>query len=124
MTTEDHQKSPLTPEQILQLQADLADTIRDNISVARQVLAGTHTWNATQVKLFGNLLNKVVPDLHHSFIEKKDNRKLSEYTREELEAIAFGSAGAIEHHTDPAATTSDLSLPSIKQTRRQLSHLK
>lgn len=44
--------------------------------------------NAQQVRVFTALLNKVVPDLNHSFTESADKpRDLREMTREELERL-------------------------------------
>lgn len=106
----------LRPEQVLEMQNEIAEGVRENIAKARMVLAGTETWNANQVKLFGLLINKVVPDLHHSLIERRPPKKLSDMTREELEAIAFSTEGmkVVEH--EPQSL--------ISEGRELLKHMK
>lgn len=108
-------KSILSPEQIIEMQSDIAQIVKTNIAKAGMVLAGTDTWTANQIKLFGQMINKVVPDLHHSFIERPQGRKLTEYTREELEAIAFGKATEVL----PQADTPSL-IKEAKEVARNL----
>jgi len=65
------------------------DVVRRNIPKVRKVLDGTISWNNQQVRVFGLMLNKVMPDLHHSFNEHTiDTKSVGELTIAELEEIA------------------------------------
>ena len=58
--------------------------------------------NAQQVRIFTSLLNKVLPDLHHTFTEQPNrNREPTEMTRDELEALVH------EHLVDVTPEPSD-----------------
>jgi hypothetical protein len=99
----EEEKSILSPEQIIEMQSDIAQIVKTNIAKAGMVLAGTDTWTANQIKLFGQMINKVVPDLHHSFIERPSGRKLTDYSLEELEALAFSKADEANPNADAPA---------------------
>ena len=52
---------------------------------------GAIDWNPTQARVFGILLNKVIPDLNASFVQHEHTTKqITELSREDLEAIASG----------------------------------
>lgn len=89
----------VTPKEVDRVRRSVLDVVRKNIPNVRKVLDGKKNWSNQQVRLFGMMLNKVMPDLHHSFnqhsIETKDPNEL---TLEELEAIA---ASAIYPETSP-----------------------
>lgn len=80
----------LTPEAIRVVRADVLDIVKINLKTAGKVLQGRRKWNNAQVRVFGLLLDKVLPDLKqsHSQIDVT-TRNLGELSREELEAIAL-----------------------------------
>jgi hypothetical protein len=62
--------------------------------------------NAQQVRVFTALLNKVVPDLNASFIQKSNARDTGEMTRAELEALAASGIDRTVHREAPGRDTS------------------
>lgn len=91
--TELAEKERLTPAQSAQIRAEIAKSVSDQIIDAHQVVMGAKTWNPTQARVFGMLLNKVVPDLNASYVQHEHTTKqLTDLSREELEAIAQGVA--------------------------------
>ena len=84
-------KERLTPAQSGQVRAQIANYMRDQINDAHMVVMGGKEWNPTQARVFGILLNKVVPDLNANFVQHEHTTKqLTDLSREELEAIAQG----------------------------------
>lgn len=87
----------VTPIQVDRVRRSVLDIVRKSIPEVREVLAGTKEWNAQQTRVFGMLLNKVMPDLHHSFNEHTiETKAVTELSMEELEAIVAKS----EEETD------------------------
>lgn len=81
----------LTPAQSAQVRGQIANFMAEQINDAHQVVMGHKEWNPTQARVFGILLNKVVPDLNASFVQHEHTTKqLTDLSREELEAIAQG----------------------------------
>jgi len=81
-------KMPVTPQDVQAFRRRIMDVVEDNVGRAQQVLEGTEVWTNAQVRVFSVLLNKVVPDLHHSYSEVSvQKKKLDDLTREELEGI-------------------------------------
>lgn len=79
---------PVTPQDVQAFRRRIMDVVEDNVGRAQQVLEGTEVWTNAQVRVFSVLLNKVVPDLHHSYSEVSvQKKKLDDLTREELEGI-------------------------------------
>jgi hypothetical protein len=106
---EGHQ--PLTPYESARLRSHIFQCVARQIEVAhafvmQQPLSPSDPppmLNANQVRVFTSLLNKVVPDLSHTFTQMADDKRdLSELTREELERIV-GEAKIIS----PAPTSED-----------------
>ena len=84
-------QNKLTPAQSAQVRGQIANFMADQINDAHQVVMGHKDWNPTQARVFGILLNKVVPDLNASFVQHEHTTKqLTDLSREELEAIAQG----------------------------------
>lgn len=84
-------KTKLTPAQSAKIRGQIADYVKDQIAVANEVVMHGKEWSPTQARVFGMLLNKVVPDLNASFVQHEHQVKsLTEMSREELEAIASG----------------------------------
>ena len=76
------------------------------------MLDGSKKWDAQQTRLFGMMLNKVMPDLHHSFNEHTvENKDVHELTIEELQRIAQQSNAVetdyeeVEDGTDTTASS-------------------
>jgi hypothetical protein len=106
--------APLTPYESSRLRSHIFSCVAEQIERAHAFVmerpldpddpaAAPPKMNAQQVRVFTALLNKVVPDLSHTFTESADHKRdLAELTREELEAIV-ASAKIIEG----TASTSD-----------------
>lgn len=80
--------APLAPEEVASVRRKAYNIISKQIPAIGEVLDGTREWNAQQVRLFSIMLNKVMPDLHHSFNEVSiEDKSLTELSIKELEAI-------------------------------------
>ena len=81
----------LTPAESGKIRAEIANYMRDQLSDAHQVVMGAKEWNPTQARVFGILLNKVVPDLNANFHQHEHTTKMiTDLSRDELEAIVQG----------------------------------
>jgi hypothetical protein len=79
----------VTPQQVDRVRRSVLDVVRKNIPQVREVLDGSRKWDNQQVRLFGMMLNKVMPDLHHSFNQHTvENKNVDELTVDELMEIA------------------------------------
>ena len=79
----------VTPQQVDRVRRSVLDVVRKNIPAVREVLEGQRKWDNQQVRLFGMMLNKVMPDLHHSFNQHTvENKNVDELTVDELMEIA------------------------------------
>lgn len=100
----------VTPIEVDRVRRSVLDVVRKNMHNVRDVLDGNKSWSNQQVRLFGMMLNKVMPDLHHSFNEHSvELKELHQLTIEELEAIAVQARAAqaedakvIEQESAPA----------------------
>jgi len=89
--------APVTPMQVDRVRRSVLDVVRKNIPDVREVLEGKKKWDNQQVRLFTVMLNKVMPDLHHSFNEHSiENKQVHELTVDELMEIAKQGAQAEE----------------------------
>ena len=83
----------LQPNDIAIMRSQVFATVQSQTQKVVGVLNGTETWNPQQVRLYGMMLNKVLPDLHHSYsevaVQDSDVNKLS---RKELEDIIASSS--------------------------------
>ena len=85
-------KMELTPAQSAQIRGQIANYVKDQITIANEVVMNGKDWTPTQARVFGMLINKVVPYLNASYVQHEHQVKnLTEMTREELEAIASGA---------------------------------
>jgi hypothetical protein len=109
----------LQPNDIAKMRSQVFATVATQTNKVVGVLNGTEQWNPQQVRLYGMLLNKVLPDLHHSYsevaLQDSDVNKLS---RKELEDIIASSSNttaaqdimeedyrpSFDHHPDPDPT--------------------
>lgn len=109
---------PVTPVQVDRVRRSVLDVVRKNIPEVREVLAGNKKWDSQQTRLFSLMLNKVMPDLHHSFNEHTiETKNVDELTIDELHAIAAQAAQtdpqediegeAYEHGTDTATSRTE-----------------
>ena len=98
---------PVTPLEVDRVRRSTLDIVRKQMPIVRQVLDGTREWNNQQVRLFGMMLNKVMPDLHHSFNEHTiENKEVHELTFDELNQIAAQALKVEEDENDTNTTTS------------------
>jgi hypothetical protein len=80
---------PVTPLEIDRVRRSVLDVVRKNIPKVRDVLSGNVNWSNQQVRLFAVMLNKVMPDLHHSFNQHSvEHKTIDELTIDELTQIA------------------------------------
>ena len=85
-------KVQLTPALSAQIRGQIANFVNNQIVVANDVVMNGKEWSPTPARVFGMLLNKVVPDLNASFHQHEhDIKNITEMTRQELEAIASGA---------------------------------
>ena len=95
------------------------DVVRNKIPDVRLVLDGSKKWDNQQVRLFGMMLNKVMPDLHHSFNEHTvENKNMDELSIEELQEIAK-QAETLEGEYEHADNTSGSGEKIITDTRNE-----
>lgn len=99
----------VTPLEVDRVRRSVLDVVRKQMPDVREVLAGTKNWNNQQVRLFGMMLNKVMPDLHHSFNEHTvENKEAHELSIEELQRIA-AQAEAVEADYEEVENGTDTS---------------
>ena len=103
---------PVTPLEVDRVRRSTLDIVRKQMPIVRQVLDGTREWNNQQVRVFGMLLNKVMPDLHHSFNEHTvENKQVHELTFDELNEIA-SQAKIVEEDENDTNTTASSETPT------------
>jgi len=79
----------LTPGQSAKVRSYIFGLLRAQIPLAHRVVMGEVEWSPTQARVFGQLLDKCVPDLSASFmVSEKDDGDLALLSRRELEALA------------------------------------
>ena len=79
----------LTPGQSAKVRSYIFGLLRAQIPLAHRVVMGEVEWSPTQARVFGQLLDKCVPDLSASFmVSEKDDGDLAMLSRRELEALA------------------------------------
>ena len=107
---------PVTPIEVDRVRRTVLDVVRKQIPSVRLVLDGQKQWNTSQVRLFGMMLNKVMPDLHHSFNEHAiENKSAHELTFEELQAIAAQANAPEEEDHDVIDATASSETPTVNQ---------
>ena len=105
--------APVTPIEVDRVRRTVLDVVRKQMPSVREVLDGNKQWNNQQVRLFGMMLNKVMPDLHHSFNEHAiENKAAHELTFNELQAIAAQANAPIEEDTDVIDATASSPTPT------------
>lgn len=79
----------LGPNQVAKMRGEIAAAVADQLEQAHKAVMGTGgvTWSPTQARIFGMLLNKVLPDLHASQIQSAKRDDITSLTRDELEQI-------------------------------------
>jgi hypothetical protein len=133
----------LQPNDIANMRSQVFATVATQTAKVVGVLNGTEQWNPQQVRLYGMLLNKVLPDLHHSYsevaLQDSDVTKLS---RSELEAIISSSSNttaaqdiveedyrpSFDHMPDPSPSGPTIitkpNQPTSQQTTQQTTNQK
>jgi hypothetical protein len=109
----------VTPIEVDRVRRSVLDIVRNNIPTVREVLNGNRSWSNQQVRLFGMMLNKVMPDLHHTFNEHTiENKKAHELTIEELEQIAMQATEQSEREDkeETMEDTDDISDAEVVET--------
>ena len=92
-----HAPRGLSPRETSEIRGMIAEFVTEQIVVANEVVMHDKEWTPTQARVFGMLLNKVIPDLNsnHTKLEV-ETKDITHLTRAELEEIAAG-AKLIEH---------------------------
>jgi hypothetical protein len=105
----------VTPVEVDRVRRSVLDVVRKQMPEVREVLAGNKKWDAQQTRLFGMMLNKVMPDLHHSFNEHTvENKEAHELTYDELQRIAQQASVVeaeyteVENGTDTTASSPEV----------------
>lgn len=82
----------LRPDEIAALRRRSFDIVSKHLETVDRVLSGDTHWNPVQANLFKTLLERVMPKLSSVTVEDNSskNKKLEDYSVEELEAIALG----------------------------------
>lgn len=81
-------RQDFTPDDSRRLRSQIGVYVSEQIKNAHEVVMGRREWSPTQARVFGTFMNKVIPDLSASFVQKSDvTRPLTEYTQAELEEI-------------------------------------
>ena len=109
------EETRLTPQQSSQIRGQIANYVTDQINMAHALVTGSIEWNPTQARVFGMLLNKVVPDLNASFHQHEHEvKQLTDLSRSELEAIAQGVASIdVESQEDEAEQAGKMAYGNI-----------
>ena len=82
---------PLSPAMTARIRGRIAMAVSENIDLAASVVEGKVAWTPTQARVFGMLLNKVVPDLSASHVtHEQASTDLQGMSIEQLERIAAG----------------------------------
>lgn len=102
---DDESKQQLTPikqelpiqvptEEIFQLHAGVFNIVKKNLPTLQGVINGQVRWTPTQAKVYLGLLDKVMPNLNKTKVEKVEGRPIDELSMEELLAIVEDRAVA------------------------------
>lgn len=82
-------KVPVTLDEVDRIRREAHDIVHKSMPHVTQVLLGSRKWSNQQVRLFGMMLNKVLPDLSEAAISIKTTPDdLENMTIEELEMLA------------------------------------
>lgn len=79
----------LGPAQIQKMRTAIMVAVEEQLVEAHKAVMGTGktAWSPTQARVFGMLLNKVLPDLHMTHLQSAKQDDIKNLTREELEQI-------------------------------------
>lgn len=83
------------------------ETVKTHMPTVNRVLAGKETWSQSQVRLFGMMLNKAVPDVKetkHSGTIDHAHRRADEMTQDELLEIAAQGRAELTAASDTGAS--------------------
>ena len=94
-------KVEFSPAESQKIRTQICNYMSTQLEDANAVVMGAKSWNPTQARVFGILLNKVIPDLNASFHQHEHSTKaLTDLSREELEAIAQGVSTIEAEYTE------------------------
>lgn len=87
----------LGPQQIAKMRTEIMACVEEQLVEAHKAVMGNGKtfWTPTQARVFGMLLNKVLPDLHMTHLQSSKQDDIKSLTRDELEQIV-AEARAIE----------------------------
>lgn len=110
----------VTPLEVDRVRRSVLDVVRKQMPEVRLVLDGSKKWDAQQTRLFGMMLNKVMPDLHHSFNEHTvENKDVAELTIDELQRIAQQANAVDVEHEEVAHGTDTTTSGATSNTNSQ-----
>ena len=82
---------PLTSGQSAKVRSYVFGLLRAQLPLAHRVVMGEVEWSPTQARVFGQLLDKCIPDLSAPFVTgEKGNSDITLLSRDALEAMAAG----------------------------------
>jgi len=85
------EKHRLTPGESAKIRGEISSFVKNQLTLANEVVIGTVEWSPTQARVFSTLLNKVVPDLNAAYVQHEvSSKSLVDLSRDELERIAAG----------------------------------
>ena len=97
---------PLTPGQAAKVRSYIFGLLRSQIPLAHLVVTGEVTWSPTQARVFGQLLDKCIPDLSASFMSSdRSDGDLVLMSRRDLEALAAGAQDDAKGHRPTAVVS-------------------
>ncbi len=117
--------SILQPKHVAQARRRVYNNVMKNLERAEQVLAGRRKWTASQVTLFSKMLNKVIPDLHHSVsdVSHSFSGNVNDIALEDLMRIAMEESQVIDAEVladDPDIEDAEYSEPENTVSRYSL----
>lgn len=100
-------EADLSPSRAARLRGKITSAMEQSIEDASDVLLGHKEWTPTQARVFGILIDKVLPDLNASHvIHEKRDRPVEEMSVADLEAM-LANAEKEEEPEEDAATEED-----------------
>jgi len=96
----------LSEKTLARMRGRIQQAVEEQLEQAHKAIMGHDgvSWTPTQARVFGILINKVLPDLHQSQIKQENSRPLADLSQADLEAIIAQAKEAemrtIDHQDD------------------------
>lgn len=97
-------KKGVTPEEIAHVRKKIFHIVNYNVGQAEKVLSGEIKWDSNQTRIFGMLLDRVIPKVSHTHTTVDISSKpLHELSRSEIESLLSQSGNVIEQISTEAS---------------------